>query len=216
MSRRLGHHLVDVFDRSTWDPRDVSDLSQAIDAFERAVVEHDLQLAASMLDIDGALLKVEPAAVSLDRSGWLSALDVEVVHGYEVLERFVHEDGDTAAVFQQIRLSASADGADRRGVETMTDVWRRRPGGWRLWRRHIVPDADLAADERASGAAAARAASARDVNSESATPAASKATVTEIAAVLAAIADAGQDPNELSMEDVEQYVQAFRAMKFDA
>lgn len=194
----------------------MSDLSQAIDAFERAVLDRDLLLAASLLDTDGTLLKVEPSVTSLDHDGWLSALETEVVHGYEVLERFVHQDGDTAAVFQQIRLSATIDGDDRRGIETVSDVWRRRPDGWRLWRRHVVPDADLAADERASEAAAARAATARDVPGDGAGRDQTKATVTEIAAVLAAIADAGEDPNALTMEDVEQYVQAFRAMRFDA
>jgi hypothetical protein len=40
-----------------------------------------------------------------------------------------------------------------------------------------------------------------------------KATVSEIAAVLATIADAGQDPAELTPADMEQYVEAFRALK---
>lgn len=191
----------------------MSDLTQAIDAFDQAVLERDLLLAASLLDTDSARLQVEPSVSSLDREGWLAALDLEVVHGYEVLERFIHEDGDTAAVLQQVRLSATVDGQDRMGTQTVSDVWRRRGGGWRLWRRHIAPDADLAAEQRGSEAAAARAAQARDTGSASNAEPATKATVTEIAAVLATIADAGEDPNALTMEEVEQYVQAFRALK---
>jgi len=192
----------------------VSDLTQAIDAFDQAVLERDLLLAASLLDADSARLQVDPSVSSLDREGWLAALDLEVVHGYEVLERFIHEDGETAAVLQQVRLSATVDGQDRMGTQTVSDVWRRRGDGWRLWRRHIAPDADLAAEQRGSEAAAARAAQARDMGggSDYAEPA-TKATVTEIAAVLATIADAGEDPNALTMEEVEQYVQAFRALK---
>ncbi len=41
----------------------------------------------------------------------------------------------------------------------------------------------------------------------------SRATVTEVAAVIAAIANAGQDPAELTSQDMEQYVEAFRALK---
>ncbi|MFL6101136.1 MAG: nuclear transport factor 2 family protein [Actinomycetales bacterium] len=190
----------------------MSDLTQAIDAFDRAVLERDLLLAASLLDADSGRLQVEPSVSSLDREGWLAALDLEDVHGYEVLERFIHEDGDTAAVLQQVRLSATVDGQDRMGTQTVSDVWRRRGDGWRLWRRHIAPDEDLAAEQRGSEAAAARAAHARDSGPDNAGPA-TKATVTEIAAVLATIADAGEDPNALTMQQVEQYVQAFRALK---
>ena len=190
----------------------MSDLSQAIDAFDHAVLHRDAGQAASILDAGSARLQVEPTASALDRDAWLGAFEGEVIHGYEVLERFIHEDGDTAAVLQQIRLSATVDGQDRMGAQAITDVWRHRPEGWRLWRRHVTPDPDLAAEQRGSDAAAARAATAGGpglAGGEHAT----KATVTEIAAVLAAMADAGQDPNAMSMEDVEQYVLAFRALK---
>ena len=193
----------------------MSDLSQAIDSFERAVLDGDADLAVGWLDADCARLQVDPTVSSLDRDEWAAALRTEVVHGYEVLERFVHEDADAAAVLQQVRLSATVDGQDRNGTQTLTDVWRQRGEGWRLWRRHVVPDADLAAEQQSSEAAAARAAMARDVRTGDA-PEPSKATVTEIAAVLAAIADAGEDPNALTMEEVEQYVQAFRALKDEA
>ena len=191
----------------------MSDLRQAIEAFDRAVLDRDAGLAASVLDPDCARLQVEPAPSALDRQAWLSAVDADVVHGYEVLERFVHEDGDTAAVLQQVRLSVIVEGQDRAGTQAITDVWRLRPSGWRLWRRHVTPDPGLAEDQRGSEAAAARAAAAGGTDSNDAAEPGSKATVTEIAAVLAAIADAGEDPNALTMEDVEQYVQAFRALK---
>jgi SnoaL-like domain len=195
----------------------VSDLRQAIESFDRAVLDHDAGLAATLLDTDGALLQVEPGPSALDRQAWLDAVDRDDVQSYEVLERFVHEDGETAAVLQEVRLSAVVEGANRAGTQVITDVWRLRSSGWRLWRRHITPDPALAEEQRGSEAAAARAAAAG--GSDSGTDGVdhgTKATVTEIAAVLAAIADAGEDPNALTMEDVEQYVQAFRALKDEA
>jgi ketosteroid isomerase-like protein len=194
----------------------VSDLRQAIESFDRAVLDGDAGLAATLLDAECARLQVEPTPSALERDGWLSAVDADVVHSHEVLERFVHEDGDTAAVLQQVRLSVTVDGQDRAGTQAITDVWRLRSNGWRLWRRHVTPDPGLAEEQRGSEAAAARAAAAGGSESSDTSDRGTKATVTEIAAVLAAIADAGEDPNSLTMEDVEQYVQAFRALKFES
>jgi ketosteroid isomerase-like protein len=204
-----------------WEGVTVSDLRQAIESFDRAVLDRDAGMAATLLDAECARLQVEPAPGAVDRQAWLTAVDEDDVRSYEVLERFVHEDGDTAAVLQLVRLSVVVDGANRAGTQAITDVWRLRPSGWRLWRRHVTPDPRLAEEQRGSEAAAARAAAAGGSDDGGPGPGGSgdhgtKATVTEIAAVLAAIADAGEDPNSLTMEDVEQYVQAFRALKDEA
>ena len=180
----------------------------AIGVLERAVLERDSSLAASVLDPDFLSVQVEPVALSLARAQWLAALQQDRIHDHEVLERFVHEDGETAAVLQQVRLTGSPTSEDRAGLEVMTDVWRQRADGWRLWRRHRTPFAeDLSAD--ADERRAARAAEAAREAGDPASP----ATVTEVAAVLAAIAHAGQDPAELTTQDMEQYVEAFRALK---
>jgi hypothetical protein len=179
----------------------------AIGALERAVLERDSTLAASVLDPGFSALQVEPEPSVVDRTDWLSALREDRVNTYEVLERFIHEDGDAAAVLQQVRLAASAGAQDRPGLEVVSDVWRLRADGWRLWRRHRTPsveDLSAMADERR----AARAAEAVRDNEPG-----SRATVTEVAAVIAAIANAGQDPAELTSQDMEQYVEAFRALK---
>jgi ketosteroid isomerase-like protein len=177
----------------------------AMGAFERAVLERDSALAASVLDPEFSLVQVEPASAALSRTEWMDALRESRIHDHEVLERFVHEDGDTAAVLQQVRLTATAHTDDRAGIEVITDVWRLRADGWRLWRRHRTPWADDltdAADERRAARAG-----------ESAQSPADPVTVSEIAAVLATIADAGHDPAELTSQDIEQYVEAFRALK---
>lgn len=177
----------------------------AMGALERAVRERDSALAASVLDPDFSSIQVEPTASALTRTEWMDALREHRIHDQEVLERFVHEDGDTAAVLQQVRSTATAHTDERSGTEVVTDVWRLRADGWRLWRRHRTPWADDltgAADERRAARAA-----------EAAQSTAAPVTVTEIAAVLAAIADAGQDPAGLSAQDMQQYVEAFRALK---
>lgn len=199
----------------------MSDLSLAIGVLERAVLERDAVLAGSVLDPGFAAVQVEPAVSVVERDDFLAALREGAVAGHEVLERFVHEDGDTAAVLQQVRTGRAADpadpDADGAGLATVTDVWRQRADGWRLWRRHRTPSRDelgAAADERrASRAAGIGSAPAPDAGPESATDSTTRATVAEVAAVLAAIADAGQDPAQLSPADMEEYVEAFRALK---
>ena len=38
-----------------------------------------------------------------------------------------------------VRMTATVLGADRSGVFAISDVWRLRPVGWRVWRRHSTP-----------------------------------------------------------------------------
>jgi ketosteroid isomerase-like protein len=187
----------------------VSDLSQAIDAFDRAQLDRDADLAGTVLDPDFSLVRVQPTPSSQSREEWLALLPDYVVHDYEVVERFVHERGDTAAVLQQVRQSTTVSGQDIAGLDVVTDVWLRTPSGWRLWRRHLTPVAVDSAAGTGEGAAARMSGSGTGDGSD---PSA-KATVSEIAAVLATIADAGQDPAELTPADMEQYVEAFRALK---
>jgi len=61
------------------------------------------------------------------------------VHDYAVEERTVDVDDDTAAVLQRVRMVATVLGQDRSGSFVISDVWRRTPAGWRVWRRHSTP-----------------------------------------------------------------------------
>jgi hypothetical protein len=36
-------------------------------------------------------------------------------------------------------MSATVLGEDRSGTFIITDVWRHRSDGWRVWRRHSTP-----------------------------------------------------------------------------
>jgi ketosteroid isomerase-like protein len=51
----------------------------------------------------------------------------------------IDEDGDLAVVLHRDRMEATVLGQPRNGTFVITDVWRRRADGWRLWRRHSTP-----------------------------------------------------------------------------
>ncbi len=89
-----------------------------------------------VLDDDFALVLVQPAPAVMPRSRWLEVLPDYVVDAYDVEEAHVDVDGDTAAVLQRVRMTATVLGQDRSGVFVMSDIWRRGPDGWRVWRRH--------------------------------------------------------------------------------
>jgi ketosteroid isomerase-like protein len=82
---------------------------------------------------------VQPMPAAVPREAWLGLLPDYVVHEYLVEEQTVDVDGDTAAVLSRVRMRADVLGEDRSGTFVLTDVWRRRSGGWRVWRRHSTP-----------------------------------------------------------------------------
>ncbi len=75
----------------------------------------------------------------MPRDRWLAVLPDYVVHAYDVQERIIDVDGDVAAILQRVEMTATVLGADRSGVFFLSDVWRRRDGDWRVWRRHSSP-----------------------------------------------------------------------------
>jgi hypothetical protein len=115
------------------------DLQASMAAFQRAVIERDGGLAETVLDQDYQLMLVQPAVAVVPRVGWLAVLPDYVVDEYEVESEQVDVDGDTAAVLSRVRMLATVLGVDRSGVFVISDVWRRRDGGWMLWRRHSTP-----------------------------------------------------------------------------
>lgn len=111
----------------------------------------DRHLAARLLDDDFALVLVAPRAERMPRERWLELLPDYVVHAWTVEEAVTDVDGDLAAVLQRVDMSATVLGQDRSGVFVLTDLWCRRDGSWRLWRRHSTP---LAAGALPGGAVA--------------------------------------------------------------
>jgi SnoaL-like domain len=62
-----------------------------------------------------------------------------VVHDWRVQEQFIDVDGDCAAVLQRGFQRATVHGQARDGLFIVSDIWRRREGVWRIWRRHSSP-----------------------------------------------------------------------------
>lgn len=96
-------------------------------------------MADEVLDQDFALVLVHPQPAVMSRARWLAVLPDYLVHEYEVQEQVVDSDGDVAAVAQRVRMEATALGEDRSGLFVISDIWRRHPDGWRIWRRHSTP-----------------------------------------------------------------------------
>jgi ketosteroid isomerase-like protein len=113
------------------------DLLDRIAEFEQVVSERDR--AEVCLHDEFALVLVHPSPATMPRDRWMEVLPDYVVHSWDVEERFIDVDGDCAAVFQRVNMQATVLGEDRSGTFVITDVWRREPDGWRLWRRHSTP-----------------------------------------------------------------------------
>ena len=116
-----------------------ADLTAQQAAFERVVVTRDVELAATVLDDDYALVLAHPTPAVMRRARWLEVLPDYVVSAYEVTSSHVDVDGDVAVVLQRVRMEALVLGEDRSGTFVVSDVWRRRDGTWRVWRRHSTP-----------------------------------------------------------------------------
>jgi ketosteroid isomerase-like protein len=110
-------------------------------AFQDALARRDVEAAAAVLDDEYALVLVQPAPATMVRARWLEVLPDYVIHAYAVEESVVDVDagGDLAGVLHRDHMVATVLGQPRDGTFVLTDVWRRRDGVWRLWRRHSTP-----------------------------------------------------------------------------
>ena len=115
------------------------DLELAMKEFQRCIAERDVEAAAVVLDADYALVLVQPVAAVVPKDRWLATLPDYLVHSYDVQEQLIDVDGDVAAVLHRVQMHATVGGVDRSGVFIVTDIWRRRDGQWRVWKRHSTP-----------------------------------------------------------------------------
>lgn len=120
----------------TYDPHD---LDAMIHAFDRAVLDRDETLALRVLHSEFALVLVHPTTAVMPRTRWLEVLGDYVVDGFDVQERIVDSDGDTASVLTRALMAAVVLGERRDGLFVMSDIWRLTVDGWRVWRRHSTP-----------------------------------------------------------------------------
>jgi hypothetical protein len=115
------------------------ELDLRLDEFQRVIEARDVPAAEQVLDEQYALVLVQPTPAVVTRAQWLSALPDYVVHEWTVQERVLDVDGDCAAVLQRGFQRAVVQGQSRDGLFVISDIWRRREGVWRVWRRHSTP-----------------------------------------------------------------------------
>jgi ketosteroid isomerase-like protein len=115
------------------------ELADAMRLFDDAVQQHDRALAEQVLDEDYALVRVQPSSASMPRARWLELLPDYIVHSWSVEEQQVDRSGDVAAVLSRVHMRATVLGEDRSGLFLISDFWRHREDGWRVWRRHSSP-----------------------------------------------------------------------------
>jgi hypothetical protein len=115
------------------------DLREAMARFDRVIRERDQALAAETLHQQFALVLVHPAPAIVPRSRWIEMLPDYLVHDWQAEEQVIDVDDDLGTVHQRVAMRATVLGEDRSGLFVLTDVWRRGPGGWRVWRRFSAP-----------------------------------------------------------------------------
>lgn len=115
------------------------DLAASMAEFQRCIESRDRVGAERVVADDFALVLVAPARALMPRDRWLEVLEDYVVHDYVIEEQIVNEEGDCAVVLHRVRMTATVLGEGRSGVFVISDVWRRRGDGWRVWQRHSTP-----------------------------------------------------------------------------
>lgn len=119
---------------------DDPELRMQLDRFRTCVLERDRPTAERVLDEEFALVLVHPEPVMMARARWLEVLADYVVLDWMIEEDHLDVDRDgVAAHLQRVWMQATVLGEDRSGPFVISDVWRLRADGWRVWRRHSSP-----------------------------------------------------------------------------
>jgi ketosteroid isomerase-like protein len=104
-----------------------------------ALMRRDQSRVLDYLDDEYSLIVLTPAFARMNRAEWLALLPDYVITVWDVVSSEWDVDGDLAVHTHHINMEAVVLGGDRSGPVTMTDVWRRIDGRWRVWRRVSTP-----------------------------------------------------------------------------
>ena len=104
-----------------------------------ALIARDTEGVLPYMDDDYTLVVLSPALARVTRPEWLAMLPHYVIS--EWVTEFSEWDvaGDLAIHTQLVHQTALVMGGDRSGPVTITDVWRRSDGQWKVWRRVSTP-----------------------------------------------------------------------------
>ena len=116
-----------------------ADVHAAMEAFEFAVRNRDYALAEQVLHDEFELVLAHPSAAAMPRERWLAVLEDYVVSRWDAGPVQEREFGDTVIAHFVVAQQALVLGQDRSGLFAITDVWRAKPDGWRVWKRFSAP-----------------------------------------------------------------------------
>ena len=106
----------------------------------QAIVENDMDRLERIVGQEYTLAanNFPGGRTRLSREEWMTTVPAYEVHSYEFADIAVHDYEDAAVVLADLRLRATVRGEDRSGGFTVTDVWVRRDGRWRVVARSSI------------------------------------------------------------------------------
>ena len=118
----------------------MSQTPQDADAqWSEALLARDTVSVVPFMDDDFTLVVLFPSLARVTRAEWLSMLPAYVIAGWVTKASEWDLDDDLAIHTQLVDQAAIVMGVDRSGPFTITDVWRRSDGVWKIWRRVSTP-----------------------------------------------------------------------------
>jgi ketosteroid isomerase-like protein len=104
-----------------------------------ALIARDTVAVLPFMDDDFTLVVLFPTLARVTRPEWLAMLPAYVISAWVTKNSEWDVSDDLAIHTQLVDQTAIVMGADRSGPFTVTDVWRRSGGVWRVWRRVSTP-----------------------------------------------------------------------------
>ena len=104
-----------------------------------ALIARDVVAVLPFMDDDFNLVVLFPTYARITRAEWLATLPDYVVSAWDT-KISVWDISEDLAIHTHLEdQTAIVLGVDRSGPFTITDVWRRSQGVWKVWRRVSTP-----------------------------------------------------------------------------
>jgi ketosteroid isomerase-like protein len=124
------------------------ELERAVEELNRAVLERDAAVAASLLDDEFALTSSLGTGLHVDKEAWLGGLEAVVTDELTARDAQLREFGDVGVALWRMDWKARSGEDDLSGPYVVSDVWIRAGGGWRLrWRSWARLNAEFLREE---------------------------------------------------------------------
>ena len=118
----------------------MSQTPQESDArWSEALIAQDTVAVQPFMDDDFTLVVLFPTFARVTRPEWLAMLPAYAISAWITKMSEWDVSDDLAIHTHLVDQTAIVMGVDRSGPFTLTDVWRRSGGVWRVWRRVSTP-----------------------------------------------------------------------------